>query len=527
MDKKLCCLVLIFLLIFTSGVSVSAHDSNLGVPGHENCYYDECVGSHYVNSFDIGDGIDERWYELIWGNVDTSTTPNTFNSYAMYHIDDDIMTLYYKFEEFGLSQSSTTWYTGVGVENGNAIIEAYESSMLKWNEIYFYKQNGSLYEKYKIVNLVNYDSLSNKQGVIPNIYIYPYYSQGNFSAQTSWIYETELINERVDVDGINHRHFTQFNMEVNLYYLNNSENFKIRTGAHEVGHVLGLFDIDTIENPKQSSNFHHEEILMGYAKNNDGNTRQSEITYKDIAGVAITRGLHTDANHKWMTDGINTTSGIKLICSICNCIKYVNSLNEYEYVQFGFCGNNHTLSSNNMMPVASFGNKDYYKCKYCRYVAPFTTNVTQNYSYVLLDGEKHMVSNNISGLYYNFTEEHTSSMKCNKCDYMHAHNFNRWVYYSNIAHIEACDCLAMGVVTRPHVVRLSEIINNKAICLECGRLMDLNRDLANVYSINIEYSVNGSYILPNGVLILVDEDVDSYFAGTLRFYKKDETLELR
>lgn len=61
-----------------------------------------------------------------------------------------------------------------------------------------------------------------------------------------------------------------------------------RTGAHEIGHILGLRDIDSIEG--DSSKYHHEEILMGYSRFLT-ETRQTEITYKDIAVVAITRDI--------------------------------------------------------------------------------------------------------------------------------------------------------------------------------------------------------------------------------------------
>ena len=34
----------------------------------------------------------------------------------------------------------------------------------------------------------------------------------------------------------------------------------------------------------------------------------------------------------------------------------------------------------------------------------------------------------------------------------------------------------------------------------------------------LPHSQNGSYILPSGIIILVDEDVDAYMDGTLIFY---------
>lgn len=36
------------------------------------------------------------------------------------------------------------------------------------------------------------------------------------------------------------------------------------------------------------------------------------------------------------------------------------------------------------------------------------------------------------------------------------------------------------------------------------------------------HTENGSYILPNGVIVLVDEDIESYFNGTLEFYSDEE-----
>ena len=35
-------------------------------------------------------------------------------------------------------------------------------------------------------------------------------------------------------------------------------------------------------------------------------------------------------------------------------------------------------------------------------------------------------------------------------------------------------------------------------------------------------TVNGSYILPNGIIVLVDEDIEAYENGTLVFYDKDK-----
>ena len=39
---------------------------------------------------------------------------------------------------------------------------------------------------------------------------------------------------------------------------------------------------------------------------------------------------------------------------------------------------------------------------------------------------------------------------------------------------------------------------------------------------NTLLSLNGSYILPNGIVVLVDADIDAYLNGTLVFYKKED-----
>lgn len=114
---------------------------------------------------------------------------------------------------------------------------------------------------------------------------------------------------------------------------------------------------------------------------------------------------------------------------------------------------------------------------------------------------------------------------CSECGYSHVHEFDEWEYYSHIAHIAVCDCGETGV-TRAHIIRASEIVDNKAICLECEHLLDLRFDMAMTYSNDIKYSINGSYILPSGIVVLMDEDIDSYFAGTLLFYKEDEIPQL-
>ena len=46
-------------------------------------------------------------------------------------------------------------------------------------------------------------------------------------------------------------------------------------------------------------------------------------------------------------------------------------------------------------------------------------------------------------------------------------------------------------------------------------------------SMNItKYSINGSYILPNGIIILVNNDIQSYLNNTLIFYDKNNLPQI-
>ena len=56
----------------------------------------------------------------------------------------------------------------------------------------------------------------------------------------------------------------------------------------------------------------------------------------------------------------------------------------------------------------------------------------------------------------------------------------------------------------------------------CGAILNFIDD-GHIGIMNInKYSINGSYILPNGIIVLVDEDIEAYLNGTLVFHDKDK-----
>lgn len=129
------------------------------------------------------------------------------------------------------------------------------------------------------------------------------------------------------------------------------------------------------------------------------------------------------------------------------------------------------------------------------------------------------------GSYYlkvNFTNENANGVITTTIVGEHYHSPSLWMYYSRISHRGRCSCGEW--VEKPHVVNISEVVNYQAECLECHAMLDLRYDVATGGINNRKVSINGSYILPNGIIVLVEEDIEAYFAGTLIFYDEDETL---
>ena len=334
-------------------------------------------------------------------------------------------------------------------------------------------------------------------------------------ATTAYVNGNGIIGEGATANS----HYSNWIMwvDVTSFYENGlcNENIadfnKESAGAHEMGHILGLRDIDKNNLCKANTNEkHHFELLMGYSAMEEETEQitfaSADITYKDIAGVAITRGFHTDDDHKWLKCAEKVNGKYKLICSICNGVKEVSSLSGYTYNNYGRCNSNHNLSSGNMMAVASYGTKDYYKCKYCRYVAPFANNVRQNYTLTKVNSTQHKCVNSVTGLVYTAYEDH--SYYCEYKDIM--------------SHTKTCAC--GHTTTEAHYIRQAEIINGRyAPCRGCYTMLDLQRDIAQISPSSImKVTANGSYVLPNGIVVLVDADIEAYENGTLVFYDKND-----
>ncbi len=460
MKKVIRCLTVImaFSLIFSSFFIVRAHEYLLNVE------YDLC-------SPDLtGDGENEVWYYLSEANYSLGST------YRYYHLDDETITIKYFFEEMDSEETGYTWTTDVNNELAEEIKNAYINSVLEWNDVYFYTYDSAGNPiSHKIINIIEGTKEDH------NLSIYPMRDNGRGTiASTGPEGNAEVIN--TGTSNVTHLHYNDWVMHVNVscFYRNNITNLTLEevnivrrnTGEHEMGHILGLDDVDIC--CTRSNQQHHEEIIMGYGDLLD---RREDVTYKDIAGVAIIRGFHDDDDHKWMRRN-NANGTADLICSICNGVRYDVELGSngttYEgkaLKEFESC-THHGGGNSGMLLVATDGERDFFKCQYCRCIGTIA----------------------------------------------HEHTFEQWTYYNHNSHIGTCCCGAQ--TTRAHAVTLSEVVDYRAYCLGCGYYLDLREDTAITNRVN-RVSVNGSYILPSGIVVLVEEDVEAYFAGTLVFYEKE------
>ena len=491
------CLILIINIFAMSAIQGFAHPQMLNVG------YDICDGSVNEN------GIDEMWYVLN-------------DKEKCEHLSHENTTIKYYFSEYSRGNANATWInlirnivpSYVSTDTIEDIVsdikEAYAESMEKWNNVYFYTYDSSgNVVKNRVINVTQVFTDAEA-----NLTIYPVSNTDNPAGTIPLI----SASTTVETEDVSHKHCSCWIMNIDVkwfydyislieenvftgYEYKDAETVKLirkAAGTHEIGHILGLQDVDLLCGSTVTNEEHHLEVLMGYG--DPIYNRCPDITYKDIAGVAITRGFHTDADHKWLKMEEVYTDVNKLVCSICNGVVYQHESSGYIYDIYGECNGEHDIQSGNMMAVASYGTKDYYKCKYCRYVAPFDDIVEQNYVYSSVSSTQHQCTNEVDGLRYSFLEAHT---------------YGRYFTPNNkLFHNSHCDC--GQPITQRHVISPNDVGQTNQWCKYCGELLIGSGTLNGVYT-DYPHTENGSYILPSGVIVLVPEDEEAYLNGTLEF----------
>lgn len=106
---------------------------------------------------------------------------------------------------------------------------------------------------------------------------------------------------------------------------------------------------------------------------------------------------------------------------------------------------------------------------------------------------------------------------CSKCQetITCSHTYNdSYLYRNTTNHYAYCACGAIKSQGRV-------ITSGGNTCLLCNGRVETG--FVVIESNNADYvTENGSYILPNGITVLAEADVEAYLNGTLRFYRQGE-----
>lgn len=106
---------------------------------------------------------------------------------------------------------------------------------------------------------------------------------------------------------------------------------------------------------------------------------------------------------------------------------------------------------------------------------------------------------------------------CTYCNqYVGPHSYNdSFTWKNDRQHLARCSC---GVTQmKGHAVRAGSFVGGYATCIQCGGRASVGFVPFPNESSTLPCSVNGSYILPNGVIVLVEADIAAFLQGTLVF----------
>ena len=215
-------------------------------------------------------------------------------------------------------------------------------------------------------------------------------------------------------------------------------------------------------------------------------------------------------NTKSLSKSVDSTS------TFFNEKNYFLKMNVENAFEYDF-----TISSSSALEITLY-DSDFNKIN----VSQTSTNggLTKTFSYYLSVGTYYLQSNYVSSTA-------SGTINVSIVGEPHTHSYTMQ-YYNYKWHKLTCECGQTTGSTQVHTILQSEIVNGRyAECIGCHHLLDLNSDMALVGGINsasvTQVSVNGSYILPSGIIVLVDEDLDAYLNGTLVFYDKDKVSVLQ
>lgn len=113
---------------------------------------------------------------------------------------------------------------------------------------------------------------------------------------------------------------------------------------------------------------------------------------------------------------------------------------------------------------------------------------------------------------------HLSGAHCIICDHgvggRHTYD-DSYTWKNDRQHLARCSCGLTQM--KGHAVRDGSFVGGYATCIQCGGRASVGFVPYPNESSTLPCSANGSYILPNGVIVLVEADIAAFLQGTLVF----------
>lgn len=153
-----------------------------------------------------------------------------------------------------------------------------------------------------------------------------------------------------------------------------------------------------------------------------------------------------------------------------------------------------------------------------------------NHSYVYSQSDSNHIATCVDCDYTTTLSHVYDQHYCIYCNaYTNVHDYDRnYVWVNNTTHRVDCSCGA--TTTEGHVISSNSYNSGQrfATCLTCGGRAEMGFIQLNINSSAVtKVTINGSFILPNGIIIIKDEDLEAYFNNTLIFYDKNHETEIK
>lgn len=127
--------------------------------------------------------------------------------------------------------------------------------------------------------------------------------------------------------------------------------------------------------------------------------------------------------------------------------------------------------------------------------------------------------------YVKYYRKHTHNYSDHYCacgKHTSTHDYHEpYTWLNNTQHKATCSC--GETINQGHAIPSSPAGAGNARCLFCQGRAVIGFIEINSTSI-FYYSQNGSFVLPNGIIILMDSDINDYINGTLLFFDKSQSV---